>query len=219
MRVTGLDLSLTGSGVATIDTAAVCPLDGGTITTSGGRHPARCIKAVCRYVGTGDNTPRVTMEEHGSKPLGDNLPARGARLRDIAGPVLRACHGAGLVLVEDLYMGAGTGGQLDRAGLWWIIVNSLTARGTPVIAVTNNHLKMYALGKGGGKGTDKDYVLAAVIRRYPAVNVQSNNTADALVLAAMGARHLGSPLETDLPETHLRAMKAVHWPATTRQEQ
>jgi len=181
VRVVGLDLSLTASGVASI-------------------WP----------------TGRVTVEEYGCRPLGDTLAARGDRLRQIATPIIGACTTADLVVIEDLYMGTGTGGQLDRAGLWWIVVNSLTARSIPVVAVTNNHLKMYAVGKGAGKGTDKDYVLAAVIRRYPDVSVQSNNTADALVLAAMGARHLGSPLEHDLPETHLRAMKAVHWPAATR---
>jgi crossover junction endodeoxyribonuclease RuvC len=188
VRVVGLDLSLTGSGVASLyDT------------------PSRA--ATC-----------ARIEEHGSKATTADLEARGARLRAVATPVIGACSGADLVVVEDLYMGSGTGGQLDRAGLFWIVVNSLTARSTPVALVTNNHLKMYALGKGGGKGTDKDYVLAAVVRRYPAVDVTSNNTADALVLAAMGARHLGCPIDPDLPETHLRAMKAVHWPPINRQE-
>lgn len=217
MRVTGLDLSLTGSGVAQISTDPVCPVDGAEVTTSGGRHEPRCIKAVCRYEGPGITTPRVTgLQEFGSQPAGEDLTARGARLRSVATPVIRAARGSDLILIEDLYMGSGTGGQLDRAGLFWLVVATLTAEGHPVALVTNNHLKMYALGKGAGKGTDKDYVLAAVVRRYPDVPVQSNNTADALVLAAMGARHLGSPLETDLPDTHLRAMKAVHWPATNR---
>lgn len=186
MKITGLDLSLTGSGVATIETAEA----------------------------PGLAAWRAAVEEYGTKPNGDDVQVRGRRLRVIARHVLADCAGSDLVLVEDLYMGSGTGGQLDRAGLWWIVVNSLTAREIPVVAVTNNHLKMYALGKGAGKGTDKDYVLAAVVRRYPSVAVQSNNTADALVLAAMGARHLGCPIDPDLPETHLRAMNAVHWPPT-----
>jgi crossover junction endodeoxyribonuclease RuvC len=194
MKVTGLDLSLTGSGVATIE-----------------KLPG--------YFDPNQVSTHVSITERGSKPTTDDLAARGARLRSVATPVIAACTDADLVLVEDLYMGSGTGGQLDRAGLWWIVVVTLTARGTPVVAVTNNHLKMYALGKGGGKGTDKDYVLAAVVRRYPSVAVQSNNTADALVLAAMGARHLGCPIDPDLPETHLRALRAIKWPALNRQEQ
>lgn len=180
MKVVGLDLSLTGSGVA-----AIYSRDTGE---------------------TG-----VYVQEYGSKPTTADLAARGARLRKVATPVLNACQGANLVVIEDLFMGAGTGAQLDRAGLWWIIVNSLTANGLPVVAVTNNHLKMYAVGKGGGKGTDKDAVLAQVIRRYLTVDIKSNNTCDALVLAAMGARHLGFPVEGSLPDTHLRAMGAVKW--------
>lgn len=180
MKVVGLDLSLTGSGVVTIHSD----------------HPIRDLM----------------VTEHGTKPTTSDVAARAVRLRTVAQPIIRDCHAADLVAVEDLYMGSGIGAQLDRAGLWWIVVNSLAAQGIPVAVVTNNHLKMYALGKGGGKGTDKDYVLAAVIRRYPIVPVQSNNQADALVLAAMAARYLGSPIEADLPATHLRAMTAVSWP-------
>lgn len=186
MIITGIDLSLTGSGVVTVETAQA----------------------------PGLAAFRAAVVEFGSGPAAPDLAARGYRLRSVATPVLRAARGSNLVVVEDLYMGTGTGGQLDRAGLFWLVVATLTHEGYPVALVTNNHLKMYALGKGGGKGTDKDYVLAAVVRRYPSVPVQSNNTADALVLAAMGARHLGFPIDPDLPETHLRAMRAVHWPAT-----
>lgn len=31
----------------------VCPVDGGRITTSQGRHAPMCVKAVCRYEGPG----------------------------------------------------------------------------------------------------------------------------------------------------------------------
>lgn len=220
MKVTGLDLSLTGSGVARINTEPICPNDGAAITTSGGRHAPRCIKAVCRYEGPGITDPRIGVAEHGTGPTDSNLAARGARLRAVATPVIRAARGSDLVVLEDLYMGKGTGAQLDRAGLFWLVVNTLTVEGIPVTVVSPSGLKMYALGKGSGAGTDKDYVLAAVVRRYPQVPVQSNNTADALVLAAMGARRLGCIVDPDLPETHLRALRAVKWPASlNRQEQ
>lgn len=183
MKVVGLDLSLTGTGVATITYWPGQPI----------------TKDVKRY---------------GSGPTTTDLAARGLRLRGMASPIIRDCLGADLVAIEDLYMGKGTGSQLDRAGLFWLVVASLTSRRIPVVNVTNNHLKMYALGRGAGKETDKDFVLAAVIKRYPDVNVTSNDTADALVLAAMGSRHLGWPVEADLPATHLRAMAAVAWPTT-----
>lgn len=183
MKVVGLDLSLTGAGVATVQ-------DG-----------------------------QATVREYGSASTTADLRARGLRIRGLASPIIRDCLGADLVLVEDLFMGPGTGKQLDRAGLWWVIVASLTSRGIPTVEVTNNHLKMYALGKGGGKGTDKDHVLAAVVRRYPQVEVTSNNTADALVLACAGARYLGEPVEPDLPATHVKALAAIKWPQLNRKEQ
>jgi len=63
-----------------------------------------------------------------------------------------------------------------------------------------------------GKALDKDQVLAAVVRRYPNVPIGNNNEADALILAAMGARKLGHPYEPSLPQTHLRAMDGAEWP-------
>jgi hypothetical protein len=70
----------------------------------------------------------------------------------------------------------------------------------------------YATGKGM---IAKDAVLAAVVRRYVGIDVTCNDEADALILAAMGARHLGQPIEDSLPLTHLAAMDNVHWPATS----
>jgi crossover junction endodeoxyribonuclease RuvC len=54
-----------------------------------------------------------------------------------------------------------------------------------------------------------------VIRRYPDVDVDGNDVADALVLAAIGCRHLGSPLEESLPANHLAAMNKIRWPERT----
>ena len=179
MIITGLDLSLTGSGVATIR--------------------------------VGQLPPRITVQEYGTKPTLPDLESRAIRLRQVATPVIRACVYSDVVAIEDLFMGQGTGAQLDRAGLWWIVVNSLCASGIPVMPVTNNHLKMWATGKGAGKGTDKDYVLAATVKRYPEVNIVSNNTADALNLAAMAAHFYGHPT-VSMPATNLRALTGVRWP-------
>jgi crossover junction endodeoxyribonuclease RuvC len=55
-------------------------------------------------------------------------------------------------------------------------------------------------------------VLAAVVRRYPHTDVTGNDLADALVLAAMGARRLGFPIETSLPVANLAAMTKISWP-------
>ena len=70
---------------------------------------------------------------------------------------------------------------------------------------------MYGTGKGNA---GKDEVMLATARRYTnQAEVANNDQADALVLAAMGARHLGAPIEESLPQSHLRALDKVAWPA------
>ena len=59
----------------TIPVANVCPLDGGDITTSGGRHSARCVKAACRYEGEGvpDPSPKLAKPEGVGSEFADIL--------------------------------------------------------------------------------------------------------------------------------------------------
>lgn len=53
-----------------------------------------------------------------------------------------------------------------------------------------------------------------VVRRYPQAAVTNNNTADAVVLVAMLARHLGRPLEQGpLSQTRQDAFDKVTWSA------
>ena len=68
--------------------------------------------------------------------------------------------------------------------------------GHPVAEVAPALLKKYATGKGNAA---KDEVLASVVRRYPQVDISGNDISDALVLAAMGARQLRTPIETSMP--------------------
>lgn len=117
-----------------------------------------------------------------------------------------------LVVIEGPSYGSVTGKQHERAGLWWIVTRMLWRAGTPYAVVVPAALKKYALGKGSGKGTDKDQVLAAVVRRYPTADVDGNDVADALVLAAMGADHLGCPL-APVPQANRAALAGVSWPA------
>lgn len=184
--VVGLDSSLTSYGLARLDLPGLIP------------------------------DPSVRVSRLTSKPPPADevtLDTRSHRLRRLAGGAFNACAGADLVMIEGPSYASDSGAAHDRAGLWWMVVGRLTGQGYTVVEVPPSTVKVYATGNGGAP---KDQVLAAVIRRYPAVEVSGNDEADALVLAAMGARHLGQPIEPDLPQTHLRAMKAVKWP--TRQE-
>ncbi len=118
--------------------------------------------------------------------------------------------GSDLVVVEGPSYDSHQG-QHKIGGLWWMTTHILWTWKIPYVVIAPSKLKTYALGKGSGKGTDKDRVLAAVIRRYSGVAVDGNDEADALVLAAMAADHYGHPV-AEVPETHRRALEGVDWP-------
>lgn len=141
-----------------------------------------------------------------------SLCARNARLQGIKRQITGLAHGADLIVIEAPAYSRSNPGMHDRSGLWWIVVAQLTGMGHTVVEVTPSARAKYATGKGNAA---KDAVLAAVVRRYPDVDVTGNDEADALVLAAMGARALGQPIDQQ-PGAHLAGMSKVAWPPTTR---
>lgn len=116
-----------------------------------------------------------------------------------------------LAVVERTTYAQTTGKAHERAGLWWIITRMLWRQHLPYAVVESTKLKKYATGYGGGKNSGKDRVLAAAIKRYPMADVDGNDVADALILAAMGADHLGHPL-APVPQVQRAALTGVHWP-------
>ena len=183
---TGLDLSLTSTGVAAIEADAI---------TTG------------RIESQAPVTPRHPRT---GKPLPPTLRQRDQRLWDLAKAIIAATTGhlPDLVVIEQPAFSRNIGSSHDRSGLWWLVVRTLHGIGIPVAEITPTQRAKYATGNGGA---GKDAVLLAVARRYPQVEISGNDEADALVLAAMGARWLGSPID-DLPKTHLAAFDSVVWP-------
>jgi crossover junction endodeoxyribonuclease RuvC len=117
-----------------------------------------------------------------------------------------------LIAVEGPSFGSAAGarqaGHHERGGLWWLVTHALWLDRRPTAVVPPATLKRYATGKGNAT---KDAVLAAAIRRYQQVSFDGNDQADALILAAMGADHLGHPIAT-MPTAHRTALTAVQWP-------
>lgn len=187
MIILGIDPSLTGTGLARIDTDDRLYADTVTITSKGSK--------------------------------GAGLPERHRRLaslahRDIADCALGIHYADGrtadLVVIEAPSLGqARQGGTLDRHGLWWLLIDRLYTLRIAVATVTPAARAKYATGKGNA---GKDTVLLEVARRFPHVDVQNNNEADALILAAMGARWAGTPID-EMPKTHTDALAKVEWPA------
>jgi len=115
-----------------------------------------------------------------------------------------------LVVIERPAFARTNGMAHDRSGLWWAIVDLYLARAALVVEVGIQQVKKYATGSGTA---DKGAVVEAVTRRYPEIETRGNdNICDAVVLAAMGARHLGRPLEESLPAANLSALEKVMWP-------
>lgn len=164
------------------------------------------------YAVIDDKLPHVRVGTITSKGAADaTLRQRGDRARTLLRKVLDIARCAELVVIEGPSFGqARQSGTHDRSGLWWLVVDELLHQGLPtdVVEIPPATLKTYATGKGNAS---KDQVLAAVVRRYAQADVAGNDEADALVLAAMGTRFLGEPID-DLPQTHLRAMDKVAWP-------
>lgn len=135
------------------------------------------------------------------------LLQRDTRLLRLRKQITALALPADLAVIEAPAYSRTAGSQHDRSGLWWSVVRNLLMNDVPVVEVPPTTRARYACGKAAAK----DAVLAAVVRRYADVDVTGNDEADALVLAAMGARHLGHPID-DVPKTHLAAMDAVRWP-------
>lgn len=182
MIIIGLDLSLTSTGVATID------------TTTG-------LATVARVTSKGSKDATLTDRAERLEKLDLAIwkHVTDAHENGIDPP---------LIVIEQPAFSRQTGHMHDRSGLWWLVVARI-ARWYDISEVTPTARAKYGTGKGNA---GKDAVLAAVVRRYADVEVTGNDEADALILAAMGARHLGHPIEASLPQVNLAAMDSVAWP-------
>lgn len=140
----------------------------------------------------------------------NSWPLRDARISDIVDRVVERVPPQSLVLMETLFIPSKTsaGALIDRIGLWWRMYHFLADKHScAVLPVTPQDRMKYMTGKGSAQ---KDVVLAAVIRRYPDVLVTGNDEADALAMAALGCRWLGSPIEAEpLPKMCLTVLEKL----------
>jgi len=140
---------------------------------------------------------------------------RALRLAWIVAQTIDVIPNDATVIMEAPSYGSVGGAQHDRSGLWWSLFRTLTDHGCTIIPVTPSQRMKYAVGKGGGKGCDKDNILAAAITRYPDLGITGNDIADAVIFMAIGCRLTGNPLEASLPKTHLDALAKISLPERT----
>lgn len=159
--------------------------------------------------------PVVWTFDAGSKPGHARDTAIIMELRravDLCGPEV--------IVLEELYVPPPSqlGDGFKTLAFLHGIVRYYLSGVAPWLAIKTSHLKMYALGKGTGAGTDKHDVMLAVERRYHhLISIEDDNQSDAFILAALARHHYGHPVSTvdgkDLPQTHTRAVGLVNgWP-------
>lgn len=199
MRVMGLDISLSSTGFADIE-------QNGLIAAFGTAYALRS-----RAVETSPVNQNPTLRDRQERAR--RVEMRIAEMVFDDGPV------PALVVVEQPAYGAKYGDPHDRSGLWWGIVDRLMNNGLHVVEVNPVHVKQYATGSAatrGPKKVSKAMVVAAVNDRYDVgpirLRVADNDQADAIVLAAIGARLLGHPIDPHIPAPNLRALTKIRLP-------
>ncbi|ROS62171.1 Holliday junction resolvasome RuvABC endonuclease subunit [Frigoribacterium sp. PhB160] len=151
----------------------------------------------------------VTGRAKTQTPPTQTLRARRRRTRTALARILdQLPQRVDLFVVEAPSPRSQFGSHNDRVGLYWLLVDQLLARADVAEVLPKTRAK-YATGNGNA---DKAAVKTAMRAAFPHVPVPDDNVADALALALMGLRHLGSPLDGELTPKHLDAMDAPSWP-------
>lgn len=161
---------------------------------------------------------RIEIATIGSKgKRADSLHSREVRITTLANNIVDwACAlvDPELAVIEAPSFGSSGGSAFDRAGLWWQIVRGLRAAEVPVVQVAPTTRAKYLSGDGRA---DKKVVMAHAIETYTDLlmagkRITKDDEADAIGLAAMGARWLGWPVEAyELPVKNLEAMRSPKW--------
>jgi crossover junction endodeoxyribonuclease RuvC len=124
-----------------------------------------------------------------TKPCGAGSAAKRARMNALVSAVCASAGHADLVVLEGLSFASKGSATRDLAGLWWLLFEQLMRGDVPVGVVPPSVLKKWATGAGNA---DKFRVGQAIAKRWPDVELRSNDEADALGLASMGLHHLGA---------------------------
>lgn len=117
--VVGLDLSLTGTGVASN------------------------VRGVDLVESTGHKGDSLVQRHKRLQNLTVDILGAFVDLDDVT------CDQPSLVVIEQPAFSRTQGSQHDRSGLWWLVVSTLHDLDIPVAEIVPGQLKKYATGKGG----------------------------------------------------------------------
>lgn len=191
IRLVGLDLSLTSTGIARLQLN-----DDGTVA---GSHTV-----VVGYPLPDD----ATLEQHAARIV---AVARGV-LDEVVPPLGRNAPDA--VAVEGPAYGSNVPGAAIRHALRWRVYSHLFRHDVQLVEVAPATLKLYAAADGRAS---KPTVVQSIRKHYghlfdiPLRKAGGReDVADAIALVAMAARAIGHPIDLDHP-TRLRAVRTPLW--------
>lgn len=115
-----------------------------------------------------------------------------------------------LAVIEDYAFSRAAAHAHELGELGGVVKVALIGRAVPYVLVPPTVLKLYALGKGGGKGTDKTAMALAAYKRA-GVEFPDDNQCDAWWLRNMGLDAYGHAA-FELPAGHRKALSSVAWP-------
>jgi crossover junction endodeoxyribonuclease RuvC len=114
------------------------------------------------------------------------------RLSYLLGEVTAIARDCDVAAVEGVLSHMpGAEAHLNLAGLHWLVRHRLFELGVPYVVIAPSSRMKWLTGKGRA---EKDECLAAAIKRFPLADIDGNDKADALTLAAMTSAAYGMPL-------------------------
>lgn len=182
MKVVGLDISMTATGIVVHEPGGV------TYSATEGEKPKPRKKT----------DPPVPLE------------LRRARMKRTTAKVVEHCQYATLVAVESHSFSTGSAGQHDLSGQWWDIVDELYGMGLVVVEITPQQLKGYMTGNGNAS-KDLMFSTAIRRYPTINIKTKDEADASAACSMAVRHLEL-APLETAWNQRMQQEMEKVAWP-------
>ena len=190
MRIVGIDLSLTGTGLAEI-TLRPGELDElASVQTS--------VVAVAKAV----KDPQLQDDFDRQTQITERVMDWVKGPMHFASPV----NLPDLVVIEKLFNSTTSAGMLiERAGLWWRIVGSMLCWNIPVVHAVQSQGKKFLTGSGNAdKGAMAMYASKLYPQWTPATMKNANDEADAIAMASIGVGLMASDVDWPFPITDYR---------------
>ena len=127
------------------------------------------------------------------------------------GEILTSLRPGDVVVMEGPTFNSQGQRSHELAGLWWLLRHELWFyQDLKVVIVPPTTRAKYATGRGNA---GKAEVYEALQAQYPDCDIKDHNVGDAMILASMAARRIGSPLDDKLEDSpEMDAFKKVEWP-------